>query len=233
MTSPFEPTAAVQTAGGSYEIRKATAVDIHTLASTLADAFYDDAMFRWLLPDDAKRLKHLKRFYAVELRQVALQCGCAWTSTELTGAAIVTPPGAWRVPPRAMLAQAALFGRWLPRAARLLAAVEARHLSRPHYYFAHIGVASVAQGRGLGASLMRMTLDRCDMEGLPAYLEATSERNAALYERLGFEIIAEMRSGGSPPLKLMFRAPRHPSHNASLHSWVLLASDQSRGGLRG
>jgi hypothetical protein len=33
---------------------------------------------------------------------------------------------------------------------------------------------------------MRPTLDRCDADGVSAYLEASSERSAALYERLGF-----------------------------------------------
>jgi hypothetical protein len=57
---------------------------------------------------------------------------------------------------------------------------------------------------------MRPTLERCDREGLPAYVEASSERNAALYERLGFKLIRELRVGGSPPLRLMLR-PSTPS----------------------
>ena len=39
---------------------------------------------------------------------------------------------------------------------------------------------------------MRRTLDRCDAEGAPAYMEASSERNAALYERLGFTTAREV-----------------------------------------
>jgi GNAT superfamily N-acetyltransferase len=233
MTTTPDPTAVVQVEDHRYHLRKAAAQDLVALASALADAFYDDPIFCWLLPRDATRRKRLKRFYAIELRQVALKRGHAWTSEELAGAAIIAPPAAWRVPPRAMLAQARLFGRGLPKAARLLAAVEARHLREPHYYFAHIGVTGTAQGRGLGASLMRPTLDRCDMEGLPAYLEATSERSAALYERLGFEIIGEMSTAGSPLLRLMRRDPQHPSHSASLNGWVLLTSDSTQGGPHG
>jgi ribosomal protein S18 acetylase RimI-like enzyme len=233
MTSTTEPTAVVRVAGRSYELKRATAADVRSLAIALADAFYDDPIFCWLMPDDDKRLEQLKRFYAIELHQVALKRDHVWTSTEFTGAAIVTPPGAWELSQTAMLAQATLFGKSLPDAARLLAAVAARHPSEPHYYFAHIGVASVAQSQGLGTSLMRLTLERCDMEGVPAYLEASSERNAALYERLGFEIICEMRASGSPFLRLMLRAPQHPSRSVSLHSWVLLGSDSTQGGTYG
>jgi hypothetical protein len=52
-------------------------------------------------------------------------------------------------------------------------------------------------------------LSRCDEQGLPAYLEASSPRNRALYERHGFEVTEELklpRSG--PPLWLMWREPR-------------------------
>ncbi len=42
------------------------------------------------------------------------------------------------------------------------------------------------QVQGLGSALMRPALDRCDADGVSAYLEASSERSAALYERLGF-----------------------------------------------
>jgi predicted N-acetyltransferase YhbS len=80
---------------------------------------------------------------------------------------------------------------------------------KPHYYVRDIGVHPTEQGKGLGGALMRPTLDRCDLQGLPAYIEASSVRSAALYERLGFEHIEELRVGGSPPLWLMLRQP-HP-----------------------
>ena len=66
-------------------------------------------------------------------------------------------------------------------------------MREPHYYFADIGVAPRVQGTGIGSALMRPTLERCDAQGLSAYLEASSERNAALYERLGFRLIRELR----------------------------------------
>ncbi|HEY2635810.1 MAG TPA: GNAT family N-acetyltransferase, partial [Solirubrobacteraceae bacterium] len=71
----------------------------------------------------------------------------------------------------------------------------------------YIGVAPGHQGRGLGTRLMRPTLDECDARGLPAYLEASSERNRALYERLGFVVQRELRFAGSPPIWPMLRPP--------------------------
>ncbi len=54
---------------------------------------------------------------------------------------------------------------------------------------------------------MAPTLELCDSAGLPAYLEASSERSAALYERLGFQLVGELQYGGSQPLRLMLRPP--------------------------
>jgi len=56
---------------------------------------------------------------------------------------------------------------------------------------------------------MRPTLDRCDGEDLPAYLEASSERSTVLYERLGFVHLGmlELPDGG-PPVLPMRRPPR-------------------------
>ncbi|MFG3210173.1 GNAT family N-acetyltransferase [Streptomyces tendae] len=58
---------------------------------------------------------------------------------------------------------------------------------RAHEYLWMIGVVPGRQGEGLGTALIESVLDRCDREGLPAYLEASSARGKVLYERLGFE----------------------------------------------
>lgn len=189
-------------------LRPATAEDTHDLKNTLAEAFYEDPVLGWLMPDDSKRLARLRRFFAIELRHVVLPRGRVWTTGDLSGAALSLPPDAWRVPPRATLLEGTAFGVHLARAARLGAAMERRHVREPHYYVRDIGVHPDMQGKGLGSALLRPTLDRCDREGLPAYLESSSERNAALYERLGFRLTAELRVAGSPPLRLMLRPPQ-------------------------
>jgi GNAT superfamily N-acetyltransferase len=188
-------------------LRKATMDDVPRLKAVLAEAFYEDPIFTWLIPDDAKRLARLRRYFAIELRYFALARGRVWSTSDLTGAALSTPPGVWRVPTHATLMEGAVFGMHLSRAARLGAAIEWRHIRRPHYYVRDIGVHPDMQGQGLGSRLMSPTLERCDREGLPAYLEASSERSAALYERHGFQLTSELKVAGSPPLRLMLRPP--------------------------
>lgn len=193
---------------GGPELRVATAEDVPRLKTVMAEAFFEDPIIAWLMPNDAKRRTRLRRFFSIELRHLALTRGRVWATSDLSGAALTTPPGAWRVPLRATLLEGTAFGIHLSKAARLGAAMERRHLREPHYYVRDVGVLPDMQGKGLGRALMRPTLDRCDREGLPAYLEASSERSAALYERLDFQLTAELRVADSPPLRLMRRPPR-------------------------
>ncbi len=97
----------------------------------------------------------------------------------------------------------------MPRILRVLAFLDTKHPHEPHYYLPFLGVEPASQGRGIGSALMRPILERCDREGMPAYLEASSERNRALYERHGFELIEEVRlPGGGPPMWRMWREAR-------------------------
>jgi ribosomal protein S18 acetylase RimI-like enzyme len=206
-----EATAGISASALSATVRVAQPSESSSLKVALGAAFFDDPVFGWLIGRSSNRQARLERYFALQLAH-SLADGCVWTSEGLQGAALCMPPGQWRLPPRLMIANGAGFTRIfrgrLPRAIGLLAAIERRHLRGAHYYFANIGVAPAAQGQGLGSRLMRPTLDRCDREELPAYLEASSERNAALYERLGFQCTEVLRFAGSPPLRLMMRPPQ-------------------------
>ena len=195
--------------------RAGAASDLPALSDALADAFVEDPIFGWLIPNDDSRRGRLRRFFELELRYVVLPKGQIWTSAETNGASLELPPGAWRMPFTTQLAHGSaftrVFGTRLPHALTLITLMENRHIREPHYYIAYVGVAPEAQGQGLGTRLLRPTLDRCEAEGLPAYLEATSERNRALYERVGFRVHGELRLGSSPPLWLMRRPPASPA----------------------
>jgi GNAT superfamily N-acetyltransferase len=100
------------------------------------------------------------------------------------------------------------FRTRLPRAIRVQRAMENRHLREPHFYVRTVGVRTALQGQGVGSALMQPTLERADSARLPTYIEASTERSAALYQRLGFLHIdvLELPEGG-PPIWLMRRPP--------------------------
>jgi len=203
---------AASTLRAEPDLRQATPEDIPRLKTILAEAFFDDPVFGWLMGNDGKRRAQLRRYFGIDLGHLTMPRGRVWTTSDLAGAALTLPPGKWRVPPHVSVLQGSAFGVRIARAARMGAAMEWRHMRlvrEPHYYVRDIGVHPTQQGNGLGGALMRPTLERCDREGLPAYIEASSERSAGLYERLGFEHIEQLRVGGSPPLWLMLRPARH------------------------
>jgi ribosomal protein S18 acetylase RimI-like enzyme len=194
---------------GSVRESGASRADVAPLARALAAAFEDDPIFAWLLPNKRRRPGKLLRFFTLELESVVLPSGTAWMSPEASGACLELPPGEWRMPLQTQALHApqfaAVFGRSLPRALITITQMERRHLREPHFYVPYVGVAPEGQGAGLGTKLLGKTLERADAAGLPTYLEATSERNAALYERLGFKHLGPFNVLGSPPLWPMRR----------------------------
>jgi GNAT superfamily N-acetyltransferase len=86
--------------------------------------------------------------------------------------------------------------------------MEQWHPEEPHWYLPIIGVEPNAQGKGLGAELMRHALVRCDQERALAYLESSNPRNISLYLRHGFEVMGEIRVGAGPLVTPMLRRPR-------------------------
>jgi len=75
----------------------------------------------------------------------------------------------------------------------------------PCWYLPVIAADPSQIGRGLGAALMKHALQKCDAQGLPAYLESSNPRNISLYERYGFEIIGRIETPSSPLMTPMYR----------------------------
>jgi GNAT superfamily N-acetyltransferase len=193
-------------------VRKAKSHELDSLAAVLARAFYDDPVFRWVVNDDSRRLRFLQRSFHLYLRRLWFAQDECYTTETVAGAIAWELPGQWKTgilgQLRLLPSMLAINGRLLPRILRALAATESNHPVEPHYYLPVVGVEPEWQGRGLGTALMRPVLERCDDEKLPAYLEASSPLNRALYERHGFHVTEQFAVGpGSPPAWRMWRAP--------------------------
>jgi len=204
-TEPAPP-AGVRSAEGSD--------DYEAAAEALALAFAEDPAWAHLLPDDATRAERLLDYFNAEIGHLAPKHRQVWLTEDGGGAAVWASPGRWRVPLGATVGQARpmarIFGRRLGLAAWTQLRMERRHPRSPrHWYLHYIGVEPRCQGRGLGGALMSSVLAECDREGLPAHLEASTERSSLLYARHGFNHTETFHMpAGGPPLRVMWRDPR-------------------------
>lgn len=198
----------------SHPVRAVAGADVPALSRAMARAFHDDPVVgHWCLADESRRTRRLEGIFELFTNRVYLRRGDSYASEGLDGGAFWLPPGAWKLGPVAQLGLtarlAATTGRATPRILQVMSLIEAKHPHEPHYYLQFLGVEPDRQGRGIGSALMAPVLGRCDREGVPAYLEATCERNCALYERHGFAVVEELPlPGGGPSLWRMWREPQ-------------------------
>jgi len=195
-------------------VRVATRADVDPIAASLALAFEDDPAMAFFFPNPTSRIRRLTRFFRAGLLAQHLSYGACFTDGGCAGAALWDPPGCWRVTVaqilRGSLGLGIALGAQIPRGLRALATMERVHPRDPHYYLAVLGTRPDQQGRGLGSSLLRPILDRCDAEGLGAYLESSKKRNISFYQRHGFEVTGEVRLPGGPTVWPMWREPLSP-----------------------
>jgi GNAT superfamily N-acetyltransferase len=91
---------------------------------------------------------------------------------------------------------------------RVMHKVEKAHPEEPHWYLACLGTDPPKQRTGVGTTLVGPVLERCDKEGLPAYLETQKPENVPYYERFGFRVTGELDiTEGGPHVWLMWRDP--------------------------
>jgi ribosomal protein S18 acetylase RimI-like enzyme len=171
-------------------------------------AFSRDPASRWSFPDPDGYLTHFPALVRA-FGGRAFAHGTAYHVGDFAGAALWLPPNVH--PDDAGLM--AVLERGMPAERRadafaLFEQMSRYHPTEPHWYLPMIGVDPVRQGRGHGSALLDHALRHCDRDHTPAYLESTNPANIPLYERHGFEVLATIQAGASPPIFPMRRAAR-------------------------
>jgi hypothetical protein len=196
-----------------------TSVTADATARSLAKAFIDDPMITWVLDiDDAeRRLDVATNGFFVPSVAAGIRRGHSYyvgAPDAPSAACVWAPPDAELIDDAASLA----FGTALAAHAgdgaieRILTLGELvdRHhpAGEPHFYLFVVG--AVERGTGAGATALGPVLERCDTDGLGAYLESSSAKNLSFYGRLGFEVVWEERPApDGPMMRGMWRPPRH------------------------
>ncbi|WP_031083117.1 GNAT family N-acetyltransferase [Streptomyces sp. NRRL WC-3549] len=192
-------------------IRQADGRDRGQVVEILEAAFHDDPVSSWVFPDEEHRRAVHGKFLGV-FADIALSEGRVDLLEDGTAAALwlSVPAGAPEEEdetPALMRRTADPDNERAELVGRMTGAVHPH--DRAHAYLLMIGVRPERQGEGLGRVLIDGVLERCDREGLPAYLEASSERSRGLYERIGFTCLGravELPDG--PSMWPMWREPQ-------------------------
>lgn len=187
----------------SLIVRPAGADESPAIAAVLAAASLDEAVVSWVVPDGQARRRQLT-------------AGLPWVTEWIRGAtadgtvlvagtedATVAGLSVWEfvdsggVAPEVAPAEltalfAPVYGEHAPRMALVRELTERRHpRGEPHWYLQQMLVAPEHRGCGLGGAMLGYQLARADADGVAAYLEASSPRNRALYERHGFQALGD------------------------------------------
>jgi GNAT superfamily N-acetyltransferase len=197
---------------GDPETRKATLADKEAIVRTMVRAFDKDPVVNWLMREDHKRLDAFAEFFGVCFWKLAFPHGEVVVTSDIKAAALWVPPGKWKI---GLLNQLVMAPRYMRcargkilRSFRALNNTTKVHPHEPHYYLLQIGTDPEHQGKGHAKRLIEPILRRCDSEQVGAYLEPSSEKNLAYYQRYGFEETGQIDMGkGGPPCWTMWRSP--------------------------
>jgi GNAT superfamily N-acetyltransferase len=204
----------------NFRIERASRDKEDAAVSSLARAFHDDPMFNFFIPNLVRQAHGLLAFMGATYYDAKAynEIWVAYSANDkLAGGAVWLPPGEYPRTPRreAMTYFHALpsfvrVGRRLGASVRLLSALDRVHhsIDQPHWYLALLGVDPAYQRTGAGTALLQPVLERCDTEGLAAYLETQKPENVPWYGRHGFDVMEKLEVPGCPPIWTMLRPPR-------------------------
>jgi ribosomal protein S18 acetylase RimI-like enzyme len=195
-----------------HNIRDGQQSDLEVLIATLTDSFTDDPFMNWVIPDPSL----YAGFFRLVISEVFLPRGITHMEDGGKGAALWLPPlERFDIPLRWALIKMVcqLVSRKgfdpLRRMKEHGDLFDQYHPTKLHYYLQFVGARTQDQGQGVGSALLKQGTRLCDEKRMPAYLESSKEENVPLYQRHGFEVIAEdsMLRGG-PKAWFMWREPR-------------------------
>ncbi len=202
----------------TFDVDRMQASEEPAVIAALGRAFFDDPLFGYFVPNLLHQTKGLLGFMSGAVKD-ASPFGEVWVAHadgKVAGAAVWLPPGAYPRTPkrevmtnvRAVPAFARARGR-VRESLKLLAEVDKAHkdVGVPHFYLAVLGSDPLFQRVGAGSAVLAPVLERCDAEGLPAYLETQKESNIAYYARHRFEVVRKLDRPPCPPIWTLIRQP--------------------------
>jgi len=188
----------------------------HVLATVLSRAFYDQANFRYIIPNEQSRLDLLTGLFRVAILASQLY-GEIYTTQAVDGGALWIRSGTG-LPLRQMMRggfpsrhlhwKSSDLRRYMNSVAHL-DEVHQRLVRGPHWHLLAVGMEPTKQKRKIGGTLLEPLLLRADSDALPCYVEVFNEKYLPFFKRHGFRIMGcgKIPRGG-PDFWAMERTPQ-------------------------
>lgn len=190
--------------------RRAGGTDIDDLTAVIAAAFHDLPPAVWLVPDESEREKIFPDYFRIFVEH-ATSHGEVYTVGDGAGVALWFPASDDPAPPPTDYDErlTAVCGAHVDRFRLFDELMDQRHPHEPHDYLAMLGCLPKLQNNGFGSTLLRHRHRGLDERGIPAYLEASSERSRDLYLRHGYRPHgAPYRLPDGPQMWPLWREPQ-------------------------
>jgi len=186
----------------------ASEAEINHAIATLVLAFGTDPVARWMYREPDQYLLHAPRLFRALGASSFAACAAQRTSDGL-GVALWLPPAVAGDDEslEAVIAESVVKEKQADVGA-VFERTERYRPTEPHWYLSLIGVEVLHRNKGCGAALLEHGLRQCDREHRPAYLWSSNPQNTSLYQRHGFEVVATIQVGSSPPIIPMLRRTR-------------------------
>jgi GNAT superfamily N-acetyltransferase len=158
------------------------------LSQVIADAFFDLAVSRWLIPYPPARRRIFPGYFRLYVEH-ALADGLVCTTPARDAVALWLPAGEAAASPPGDYDErlAAVTGQWVDRFRLFDQTLEDRHpTGYAHHHLAILAVRPDRQGHGTGRALLRAHHTGLDRDSIPAYLEASDLRSRRLYLAHGY-----------------------------------------------
>ncbi|WP_320069643.1 GNAT family N-acetyltransferase [Micromonospora sp. RTGN7] len=177
-------------------------------AERIAEAFLVLKATHWLVPEAAEREAVLADDFEILVGH-AMAHGQVHATADRAAVAVWFPQRGEEVPPPADYDTrlTAACGKWTERFRHLDELFADHHPHADHHHLAFLAVTPDRQGQGLGSALLRHHHAWLDANGIPGYLEASSETGRDLYARHGYRSREVFRLPDGTPFYPMWREP--------------------------
>ena len=193
------------------QITSGGATFIPQTASLYKEAFRSDPTITYVLGSLAQTRRHayLEEYFTRVATAAALNSAIFEEASDFSSCSILMPPGKtvdnpWTLIPAGIFQLLwrlgftgcwRMLGEYEPATKRVRKAVLEAAGARDFWYLFFVATREDARGKGLSSALIGKLQERAGRDGLPVWLEATTEYSARVYAKLGFENVGTVVLG--------------------------------------